>query len=306
MSVFTPLSREEMQSLLATQQLTLLQFTPASEGIENSNFFVVATGSHGQRQELVLTLLETLKPEETRWFETLLTHLADAGLPVPRPLGALQECRGKPVLLAPRLRGQSPGLPSPIQAQAIGGLLARLHSSAFSEPCPVADERRRLCQLAETCQALPGEWPARAQQLFADWQATQGERILIHGDLFRDNTLFEGDQLTGVLDFYHACFDLPIYDVAVALNDWALDERANPDPVLAEALLAGYRRERPLPNPELLPLAVTVAALRFWLSRLAQTKGTNAHQGRGSKPPAEFAAKTALRWQQLTKREYAG
>ncbi|MEZ5435142.1 MAG: phosphotransferase [Pseudomonadales bacterium] len=39
---------------------------------------------------------------------------------------------------------------------------------------------------------------------------------LIHGDLFHDNALYEGDALCGVIDFYNACTDLLAWDLAVA------------------------------------------------------------------------------------------
>lgn len=307
MSVFTPLSHEQMQQLLAPQQLALVRFAPASEGIENSNFFVTAVNEQGIQQELVLTLLEQLQMPATRWFQALLIHLAADGLPVPQPVGALQQFAGKPVVLAPCLPGQHPLHPTTTQAQALGRMLAQLHASDFCTPSPVANERIRLAELAQQLPRLPAVWQARAKQLLAAWQdtASPDNYHLIHGDLFRDNSLFVGDELSGLLDFYHASFELPVYDLAIALNDWALDEQARPQPQLAQALLDGYRERAPLPTPELLPLALAVAALRFWLSRLAASDKT-ASAGRGSKPPAEFAAKLALRWDELNPGECAG
>lgn len=300
MSVFTLITRHQLQALLDAERLTLSRFVPASEGIENSNYFVSAIDADYQPRELVLTILENVTTEAAQWYHALLMALGSKSLPVPVPLGGLQDFDGKPVMLAPRLNGKHPEKPGQKQAYAIGRLLAQLHNSGFDLPSPAPNERQQLARLASFCPLLPKQWQAPAQLLLNDWQATQGKTCLIHGDLFRDNTLFIGNQLTGVLDFYHACHDLPIYDMAVALNDWALTEQAACLPGVTDAILDGYVSLAPLPTPDLLPKALAVAALRFWLSRLAASQSSkHSLLGRGSKPPDEFAKKFQLRWQQL-------
>ena len=99
----------------------------------------------------------------------------------------------------------------------------------------------------------------------------------VHADLFRDNAMFEAGtdgaapRLSGVFDFYFAGTDTWLFDLAVCLNDWAIDlPTGTPDPLRAEALLAAYLAVRPLTGAErtLLPAMLRAAALRFWISRL--------------------------------------
>ena len=114
-------------------------------------------------------------------------------------------------------------------------------------------------------------------------------RANLHGDLFRDNAMFEGTHLTGLIDFYNACSGPMLYDVAIALNDWCADEAGHLDAPRARALLGAYAALRPFTasEAELWPTLLRVACVRFWLSRLIAAQ-TFAGQDVLIHDPAEF------------------
>jgi homoserine kinase type II len=93
---------------------------------------------------------------------------------------------------------------------------------------------------------------------------------VIHGDLFRDNVLFDGANLGGFIDFYYACDDCLAYDVAIAVNDWCVREDGSFDDEKLHAFLSAYQATRPFTEAEHLSWNTLLrrAALRFWLSRL--------------------------------------
>ena len=93
----------------------------------------------------------------------------------------------------------------------------------------------------------------------------------MHADLFRDNVMFDGEELTGFFDFYFAGVDTWLFDLAVCLNDWCIDlAQGAHDATRAASMLNAYQAERPLTaaERELLPAMLRAGALRFWISRL--------------------------------------
>ncbi|MEY1660769.1 homoserine kinase [Isoalcanivorax beigongshangi] len=293
MSVFTPLTHDQLTEVLAAHGLRLAQATPISEGIENSNYRIDAVDSAGRPLALVLTLFEQLEAEQLPWFCEALSQLAATGLPVPEPrAGRIVQCRGRPTVLVPRLPGTHLQWPDDAALEQIGAALARIHLSPLpASPCPAPPPQAQLQLLfLHHADALSADDQAQAASLMQRWQALDSPPVLCHGDLFRDNVLFDHGQLSGLLDFYNAGPGCPLYDLAITQNDWC---RAADNQLAAERdaiLLAGYTAVRPLSAEQLalLPLARTVAALRFWLSRLAQPHSAEGTLGQGHKDPQEF------------------
>ena len=111
----------------------------------------------------------------------------------------------------------------------------------------------------------------------------------IHADLFRDNVLFDGDRVGGLIDFYFACNDILLYDVAITLNDWCVLDNGDIDPQRAQAML-GVQRGAPVHRRRNARLGVMLraAALRFWTSRLYDLHKPRPAEMNKPKDPAHF------------------
>ena len=168
------------------------------------------------------------------------------------------------------------GAPSLAQCREIGRALAQLHLAGEGFPQRRDNDRGpRWCQSAAE-RVLPLLDRVEAHLLNDELAAlTEHPRSrlpqgTIHADLFRDNALFDGDRLCGLIDFYYACTDALAFDVAVTVNDWCTQPDGTLDRERADALYGAYATLRPFSEAERAewPRVLRAAALRFWLSRL--------------------------------------
>ena len=112
----------------------------------------------------------------------------------------------------------------------------------------------------------------------------------IHGDLFRDNVLFLNEKRPSFIDFYYACEEVLVFDIAIALNDWCIDADGAIDKNKLKEFIGGYETERPLTKEErvYMPVALRWAALRFYISRLEHIQSNPSAEILAAKNPNQF------------------
>lgn len=290
MAVFTTVTEPQAADWLLRYRLgRLTGLEGIASGIENTNYFLSTDGGPNAGR-YVLTLFEKLTAAELPFYLGLMAHLAAGGVPVPEPMpdasgGLFGTLNGKPAAVVARLSGSSVAEPALAHCAAVGQVLARMHEAGRSYRVTM-DNPRGPRWWSATAPRLrpfmpPTEWAMLEAEIReqADGRGAPLARGPIHADLFRDNVLFEhpngGEpRVSGVIDFYFACTDALLFDVAVAVNDWCRADFACPalglDAARARALLEGYAARRPF-GPEdraAWPLMLRAGALRFWVSRL--------------------------------------
>lgn len=307
MAVYTSVPVPALEALLAQYGIGEARtLEPIAEGVENSNFRLETTTGR-----YILTIYEKrVDPADLPFFLTLMDHLASHGIACPVPIHdrhgrSLQRLCGKPAAIVSFLDGRSPKRIDAARCAALGATLAQLHQAVGD----FAGYRQNALSVAnwrplfEACRQSPTPPPTdladtielALDDLERNWPNALPSGV-IHADLFPDNVFFDGDRVTGVIDFYFACSDRFAYDVAICLNAWCFEGRAEFNLTKSRALLAGYQAVRPLDPAELeaLPVLCRGAATRFLLTRLFDW--LNQVDGALVKPkdPMEYAHKLAF------------
>lgn len=173
---------------------------------------------------------------------------------------------------------------------ALGEITARLHNQAVGWTPPAGFSRH-----AWDVDGFTGEQPVWGR-FWENQGLTKSEKVLIegarsrvraelvafgagddrysliHSDILPENVLVQGERLR-VIDFDDAGFGWHLYDLATSLADY---RRAGRDAIKREALVAGYRSARLLPDDYLrqLDLFGLVRGLTTlgWLSTRAETE----------------------------------
>jgi homoserine kinase type II len=296
-AVYTRVTQAQLQDFLALYDLgELIAFSGIADGIENTNYRIQT--KHGN---FILTLYENLPENDARKVFCMLAYLQTQDIPVPLVLNdqfgqQLNKLGKKSAALFSCLAGHSIVSPRSKHCYAVGWQLARLHLAAKN----VAMERenpKNLSGLAVLFQQLQSDLERKDASIIEaelEYQYRFNQDDLpggvIHADLFRDNVLFIGDELSGVIDFYSSCRGEWLYDIAVTINDWCKGDVFGICNKRKDALLDGYQSVRPLEEIEItmLPMMLRRAALRFWLSRLSHVQiGQQGIVG-AQKDPREF------------------
>lgn len=299
MSVYTSLTRADLLEFLQPYDVGQLQaFDGIKEGIENTNYLL-----HTTTGKYVLTLFEQLPSEQVSYFLQLQQQLKQQGLPVAPPMSCqqgllLQSLKGKSAALIQFQAGQSTYQPSSSQAFALGECLAQLHLASQQHPSSPKANRRDLKWMKQSFHHLSTRLDSEQRELIQselDYQHQHWQKELpsglIHGDLFRDNCLMLGDQVSAVLDWYAASHDHWLFDLAICINDWCSNDEGELQDELVTAMLNGYEAQRPLTSAEQQALnwALRRAALRFYLSRLLDMHNPIEGELTHIKDPDEFA-----------------
>lgn len=282
MAVYTHVSAEALGDFLSRYDVgELVSAKGIAEGVENSNYLVDTT-----RDRFILTLYEKrVAADDLPFFMALLRHLAARGLAVPpaipdRDGREIQELAGRPACLIRFLPGVSLSHPNPAQALAASRAMAAMHAAVadFDQQRPNSmghDSWQALyarCgrSLDDIAVGLYDDLGQALERVLPRWREDAFDRCAIHADLFPDNVLMRGDAVSGLIDFYFACTDIRVYDLAIMHSAWSFDASgARYDAAIGDSLVAGYGERFPLSPAERAHFTTLAsgACIRFALSR---------------------------------------
>jgi homoserine kinase type II len=278
-ALLTALSLHQARTLGRGFGLDVASVEALALGSVNSNFRLsTASGAR-----YFARIYEEQGTEGARAELRLLRGLHEQGVPVTLPL--TYQDGGDVALLGPKAFSVYEWvdgahlcneLVTPERAFTLGEALARMHvASPRLGPLPegrfgLAGIRERLQHIRRDTHQFDDD-VALLEAKLGHYERARDAQLphgLVHGDLFRDNVLWQGEEIAALLDFESAAVGPLAYDIAVCLLAWCYTDALRVD--CAAALVGGYERVRPLSPSERRGLSVEAAlvCVRFATTRI--------------------------------------
>lgn len=281
MAILTPLDLDAARIVGRDFGLEVVSIEGLLAGSVNSNFALTTTTGR-----YFLRIVEEQGFEGAAREARLLALLAGRGVPTPEPVrrvdggGHTSRYAEKPVVVFPFVEGRSLAQReiTPAVMRVVGRALAEVHAVGASLSPDELDRvagpsRFEVSAMCARLDGLPTNVSAdvavardRLRAFFECPTPPVGTMGLIHGDLFRDNVLFRGDELVALLDFESASQGSLAFDVMVTALAWCFGDDLDLD--LVRALFDGYASVRALPPANELFAQARAACARFATTRI--------------------------------------
>lgn len=296
MALLTHLSLADAQNLGIAYGVVIESIEPLELGSVNSNFRARTVDG----RVLFARLYEEQGEAGARAELELVRALGAAGVAIAAALpvvrGETPSYAGKPFALFPWVEGDvlCQGRVTTDHCRRVGSALAKVHLASPFLPRlgPGRFGPEHLLERLERVKASGrNEFERDAELIRAALERYRALRDpelpsgVVHGDLFRDNVLWNDGELLALLDFESAFHGPFLYDVLVTMAAWCYRDAFDLD--LARSLAEGYGAERPIEEREKRALRVegALGMLRFATTRITDF---SLRVPKGDKPARDY------------------
>jgi len=284
MAVYTKLNKSEIEEIISLYKLKNLEsFAPIEEGIENTNYVIIAN-----KKKYILTIFEKrVKEQDLPFFCELISLLNKSGFKCPLPLLNLENSpistfKRKKLTILTFISGKSKENLSNENCEDIGKEAAKLHllTSNFKiqrkNALSIESWRNMFENIKDKCikihKDLPNLIEANLKDIEKNWPSKLPSGI-IHADLFKDNIIFENNKVSGIIDFTFSCNDFYALEIAICFNALCFEgakSNLSFNVTKAKKFIEGYSSIRKLSDQERNSIKILSqgAALRFLLTRV--------------------------------------
>ena len=252
--------------------LMVNKFEPMEGGAAHSSYLL-----YTDRCNYVLTVFSIGLDRVIRLGE-LLVLLAECEFPTTRLLHTakgdiITTHKEKPVMLKRYITGRVCQDLNGTMLSQIGATMAELNNLPVPDYLP--DEHAYGLQyfssiIGQNVNLEYESWLAKRFTYLNECISSELPRGLIHGDVFYNNVLFEGEKFRAIIDFEEACYYYKVFDLGMGIIGLCI-EGTTLMLDKAKALVAGYQRIRILEESEKRALqlfveyaAVATSSWRFW------------------------------------------
>ncbi len=283
MAIYTKISSKDIILIEKNYNLgKIVSFKGIKKGIENTNYLLKT-----KDKKFILTLFERrVHKKDLPFFMNLMDKLSKFKINCPKPQknkrgSFLIKIKNKTASIVSFVEGKDKLKLNPKNCYEIGKNIAKFHRASKKiklyrkNSLSLKDWPKLLNKIGNKSKIISPNLNSLMKNSLLQVKNKWPKNLpfgIIHADLFIDNIFFKKNKFHGYIDFYFACNDFLIYEIAICINALCFDKKNNKfifNKKKSKNLIRGYSKIRKLSDKEKKSLNVLCkgAALRYLLTR---------------------------------------
>ena len=307
MAIYTKISSKEIRFIEKNYNLgKIISFKGIKKGIENTNYLLKT-----KNKNFILTIFEKrVQVKDLPFFMKLMDKLNHHKINCPKPQknkrgSFLIKVKNKTASIVSFVEGKDKLKLTSKDCYVIGKNIAKFHKASKK----IKLYRKNSMSLNE-CKKILNKIGNKYKKINSNLNILMKNSYLevknkwpknlphgiIHGDLFIDNIFFKKNKFHGYIDFYFACNDFLVYEIAICINALCFDKKGRKfifNKKKSKNLIMGYSKVRSLSKNEKNSLNILCkrAALRYLVTRSYDYLNTPKNAIIKIKDPKEYIQK---------------
>jgi len=307
MAIYTKISSKEIRSIEKKYNLgKIIFFKGIKKGIENTNYLL-----RTKDKKFILTIFEKrVQVKDLPFFMNLMNRLDNYKINCPKPQKTkkgnfLIKIKNKAGSIVSFVDGKDKIKLKYKDCYEIGKNIAKFHKASKKiklyrkNSMSVKEWSKILNKIGNKCKVINPNLNLLMKNSFLELKAKWPRNLpngIIHGDLFIDNIFFKNKKFHGYIDFYFACNDFLMYEIAICINALCFDKKNNKfvfNKKKSTNVIRGYSKIRRFSVSEKKSLNILCkgAALRYLLTRTYDYLNTPKNAVIKIKNPREYIQK---------------
>ncbi len=283
MAIYTKISSKDILLIEKNYNLgKIVSFNGIKKGIENTNYLLKT-----KDKKFILTLFERrVHKKDLPFFMNLMDKLSKYKINCPKPQknkkgSFLIKIKNKTASVVSFVEGKDKLKLNLKNCYEIGKNIAKFHRASKKiklyrkNSLSLKDWPKLLNKIGNKSKIISPNLNSLMKNSLLQIKNKWPKNLpfgIIHADLFIDNIFFKKNKFHGYIDFYFACNDFLMYEIAICINALCFDKKNNKfifNKKKSTNLIRGYSKTRRFSDKEKKSLNVLCrgAALRYLLTR---------------------------------------
>ncbi len=283
MAIYIRISKKDISSVEKKFNLgKIISFQGIKKGIENTNYLLKT-----KNKKYILTIFgKRVQKKDIPFFVKLMKQLNEHKIVCPNPQKNkkgeyLFNIKKKPALIVSFVEGKDKKKLNTKNCYEIGKNVAKFHKVSKKNKLyrknsmSLKEWPKILNKIGNKCEVISPDLNLLMKNSFLELKTKWPKNLpygIIHADLFIDNIFFKKNKFHGYIDFYFACNDFLMYEIAICINALCFDKKNNKfifNKKKSTNLIKGYSKIRKFSDKEKKSLNILCkgAALRYLLTR---------------------------------------